>query len=59
MEILTESIAYAAGQTHGNVQMRKAGRKKWNEEDFNAAANVTNSLLRIIYKRDYGIEILE
>ena len=56
---LTQSMAYAAGQTQGNIQMRKNGRTVWNEEDFDAAAKVANPLLRIIYKRDHGIDIPE
>lgn len=43
--ILTKEIAYAAGHDAGNASMRKAGRKRWNEEDWNQAAKVTNRLL--------------
>ncbi len=36
--VLTESLARASGQDAGNAQMRKAGRTRWNEEDWNHAA---------------------
>lgn len=43
---LTPTIAYAAGTDAGNASMRKAGRKKWNLDDRNAAAEVTCRLFR-------------
>ena len=43
---LTYEIAMAAGRDAGNRSMRKAGRAAWNREDWDAAAEVTNKLLR-------------
>jgi len=43
---LTPKIAFAAGFDAGNASMRKGGRSKWSRSDFNAAARVTNALLR-------------
>lgn len=43
---LTPTIARAAGWDAGNTNMRNAGRKKWNVEDWNKAAEVTNQLFR-------------
>lgn len=34
----TYSLAMAAGQDAANAQMRKAGRKRWNLDDWNLAA---------------------
>lgn len=34
---MTESLARAAAQDAGNRSMRKAGRKAWNMDDWNAA----------------------
>ena len=45
---LTRSTAYAAGRDAGYRSMRKAGRTKWNEEDFNAAAEMCNRLLDML-----------
>lgn len=42
---LTRKAAYAAGQDAGNRNMRNAGRKVWNEDDWNVAAEVTSELL--------------
>lgn len=47
--ILTPALAYASGQDAGNAHMRKAGRTRWNEDDFNVAAAKTSSLLESIY----------
>jgi len=46
--ILTREIAQAVGMDAGNASMRKAGRKVWNEDDYNVAARTTNELLDII-----------
>ena len=35
---MTYSLAMAAGQDAGNRSMRRAGRSKWDESDWNAAA---------------------
>ena len=43
--ILTYEMAHAAGQDEGNRSMKKAGRGKWNEEDWNAASAKMNELL--------------
>jgi hypothetical protein len=34
---LTRELAHAAGRDAANRHMRAAGRKVWNEEDFNVA----------------------
>ena len=38
---LTVEIARAAGTDAGNRSMRKAGRQRWNDDDFNVAAETT------------------
>lgn len=40
----TPQLALAAGQDAGNRSMQAAGRFAWSEEDWNAAAEVTNRL---------------
>ncbi len=45
---LTFDLAYAAGADAGNASMRKASRAKWNENDRNVAAKVTNDLLYML-----------
>jgi hypothetical protein len=47
---LTPELAYAAGRDAGNRSMRRAGRTAWNEEDWGAAADVTNRLLALLRK---------
>lgn len=42
---ITLKLAMAAGQDAGNLNMRRAGRSTWNEEDWNVAAKVTEQLL--------------
>ena len=42
---LTSDLAYAAGTDAGNASKRRAGRSKWNEDDYNEAVRVTNNLL--------------
>lgn len=42
---LTPNIAYAAGRDAGNRSMRNGNRTAWNEDDYNAASEVTNRLL--------------
>jgi hypothetical protein len=44
---ITPAIANAAGRDAGNRSMRTAGRTRWNETDWNAAAEVANMLLRM------------
>lgn len=41
---LTQQIAHAAARDAGNASMRKAGRKKWNSDDFYAASRECNRL---------------
>ncbi len=41
---LTYNICMAAGKDAGNRNMRKHGRKAWNVDDWNAAAEVSNKL---------------
>jgi len=40
-----ESVARAAGHDAGNRNMRKHGRKAWNEDDWNVAVE---TMLRIM-----------
>ena len=47
---LNKSMAYAAGMDAGNRNMRKEGRKVWNEKDWNVASKITNDLLDKIEK---------
>ena len=42
---LTKELAYAAGRDAGNRSMRAGNRVVWNEDDYNAASEVTNRLL--------------
>jgi len=42
---ITYRLAHAAGWDAGNRSMREAGRTTWNDDDWNAAAEVTNRLL--------------
>lgn len=43
--MLTSELAYASGRDAGNTSMRRAGRKRWNVDDYNIAAETTNRLL--------------
>lgn len=43
--VLTETLARASGQDAGCVQMRKAGRTKWNLADYNLASETTMRLM--------------
>lgn len=43
---LTYKICMYAGEDEGNRNMRRHGRKAWNEEDWNAAANKFNELIK-------------
>jgi hypothetical protein len=45
---MTKQIAYAIGQDAGNKSMRTAGRKVWNEDDFNTAAIATIAALALL-----------
>jgi hypothetical protein len=42
---LTYQLCMAIGQDEGDRNMRKNGRKAWNEEDYNVAAKKANELL--------------
>jgi hypothetical protein len=42
--ILTRKLAWAAATDAGNAHMRKAGRTKWNQADYNAAVAKFNEL---------------
>jgi len=44
---LTYELAMAAGQDVANKRMRKANRKSWNREDYNAAAIEVNRLFAL------------
>jgi hypothetical protein len=37
---MTPELASAAGLDAGNSRMRKAGRTRWNEEDWNRACEI-------------------
>lgn len=54
---LTPELAHASGMDAGNASMRKAGRTRWNEEDANVAAELTNRLLLHTYPVDMAVEI--
>ena len=41
---LTRELAWAAATDEGNRSMRKGGRSKWNEEDYNVAVETFNEL---------------
>lgn len=41
---LTFAIAYAAATDAANKQMRKAGRDKWDADDYNLACETINRL---------------
>jgi len=41
---MTYSLAIAAGQDAGNRSMRQAGRSKWDEDDWNVAAETFGRL---------------
>ena len=47
MPTMTRPIAYAVGFDAGNKSMREAGRDRWNEDDFNAAAEATRKALKM------------
>ncbi len=44
----TFKIAHAAGRDAGNRSARRAGRTRWSEDDFNAAARVMEQILATI-----------
>jgi hypothetical protein len=43
---LTRELAFASGQDAASAQMRKANRVRWNADDRDLAARITNQLLR-------------
>lgn len=45
------SFLRASAQDAANVQMRKAGRKAWNNEDHNLAAATLDRLVRSCYSK--------
>lgn len=45
---MSQAIAHAAGWDAGNSTMRAAGRTAWNEDDWNAACELFNRLMRIV-----------
>lgn len=51
---LTAALARAAGQDAGNRSMRKAGRTTWSVADWNAAAEVTETLMVTLTKEASG-----
>lgn len=46
--ILTPDLAFAAATDKGNASMRRAGRKVWNRDDYNACIREYNRLLDFI-----------
>lgn len=59
--VLTETLARASGQDAGNAQMRKAGRARWNDDDWNLAAETTMRFMVLgdilpveCYTREFG-----
>ncbi len=44
----TQAIAHAAGWDAGNRAMGAAGRRAWNEDDWNAACDTFDRLMRIV-----------
>lgn len=50
---LDRALASAAGRDAGNRSMRAAGRKHWNEDDYNAAARECNRLFDIIEAEEF------
>lgn len=42
--LMTYDLAMACGQDAANTRMRKAGRKKWNRDDYNEAVRKFNAL---------------
>ncbi len=58
---LTLELAHATGRDAGNASMRKAGRARWSDEDWNACAETTmrfavwgGFLPPEIYEREFG-----
>jgi hypothetical protein len=49
---LTEVLARAAAKDAANAQMRKAGRKKWNIDDWNLSCQVLRKLWPIPEEND-------
>lgn len=45
---MTKQIAYAIGRDAGNRSARRAGRKVWNEDDFDAACEATRAALALV-----------
>jgi hypothetical protein len=41
---MTYHAAMAAGRDAGNASMRKAGRTRWTQADYNAAARMFNTI---------------
>ena len=46
------SLLRASAWDAGNMNMREAGRSKWNDDDWNAAASTQERLIRSCYGRD-------
>ena len=46
------SLIRASAQDAGNASMRKANRAKWSEDDYNAACETQERLVRACYGRD-------
>ena len=44
----TPAIAIAAGQDAGNRSVRPAARIEWNDDDWNAACDVSDRLFALI-----------
>ena len=53
---MTAKFARASGTDAGNKNMRKNGRHQWNEDDYDVAVAVTNSLLACVPIEHGGLE---
>ena len=51
MRKITYNMAMAAGWDEGDRSAKKAGRKKWNRSDWNAAAKKANELLDLMARQ--------
>ena len=50
--ILTEELARASGTTEADRNMRRAGRKVWNADDYNAAVKEFDRLIPFLPAED-------
>jgi hypothetical protein len=55
--ISKDSLARSAGTDAGNRSMRKAGRKEWNEEDYEVAAKEYNRIINESLVNESGSQV--